>query len=88
MSVHLLPGRPSTLVSLCRIRGVPLDLVYVRYLVLRLFVGSSAVVFRGYHTDGYRRANTPNQAMKPTAPDRTTASVFAGDAARGLSLSR
>jgi len=30
----------------------------------------------------------PNQTMKPTAPDRMTASVFATDPARGLSLSR
>jgi len=29
-----------------------------------------------------------NQTMKPTAPERLTASVFAADPARGLSLSR
>ena len=31
---------------------------------------------------------TPNQAMQPTAPDRTTTGVFATDPCRGLSLSR
>jgi hypothetical protein len=32
--------------------------------------------------------HVPNQSMKPTAPDRMIASVFATDPARGLSLSR
>ena len=35
-----------------------------------------------------RFAKKSNQSMKPTAPGRMTASVFATDPARGLSLSR
>jgi hypothetical protein len=60
---------------------------WLNYILVGRFPGVKGWVDAGggQQLRGYPR---PNQPMKPTAPDRTTVSVFAADPARGLSLSR